>query len=135
VVKSPNVYKKTIPINNFLYKWDDTVRVDYRIKNPLIQKDFWWILGLIIGDGWSSCDGNRVNISFNAKETYYIDKAGKIVNKLFNRSFTKCKDEDTYKEYSLCSKTFNKFIKENIGVGAKNKNIPEWMKYIPMEYK
>lgn len=132
VVKSPNTYRKELP---FMHYWEDNARVDRQVENPLGKDDFWWLLGLIIGDGWTSSDGHSIHITFNALEEEYVHKAKEIVENLFHRSFSICKDYKTVKEYSFCFQTLNTFIKKYIGCGAKNKRLSEWMKYIPARYK
>ena len=132
VVKTPNMYRKELP---FMHYWIDEARIDRQIENPLDKEDFWWLLGLIIGNGWACYDGYNIHISFNALEKEYIDKAKNIVENLFNRAFTSCKDEKTVKEYSFSFQTLNTFIKTNIGCGAKNKKLAEWIKYIPLRLK
>ena len=132
IVKSPNMYRKELP---FMQYWKDNARVDRQIENPLGKEDFWWLLGIIIGDGWACSNGYGIHISFNALEDEYISKAKKIVNTLFNRSFTKAKNGKTVKEYGFCFQTLNTFIRENVGCGAKNKKLAEWIKYIPLRFK
>lgn len=132
VVKTPNMYRKELP---FMQYWQDSARIDRQIENPLDKEDFWWLLGLIIGDGWACINGYNIHIAFNALEKEYIDKAKSIVENLFNRAFTLSKDEETIKEYSFSFQTLNTFIRSNIGCGAKNKKLAEWIKYIPLKLK
>ena len=132
IVKAPNMYRKELP---FMQYWTDNARVDRQIENPLDKEDFWWLLGLIIGDGWANNTGYSIHISFNALEQEYIDKAKGIVENLFHRSFVTAKDEVTCKEYSFCFQSLNTFIRNNIGCGAKNKKLAEWIKYIPLKFK
>ena len=136
-VKVPNIYKGegTIPY----YLWNDNdVRVDRKIDNPLNKKDFWWLIGLIIGDGWASSNGYGINCCFNSNEKEYIDKYKKIVSNIFNRNIICNKKEELNKkcvEYSFSNKQFNKFFKANFGTGAENKNLPEWVKFLPDDLK
>ena len=132
IVKTPNLYRKEQP---FMQYWQDTARVDRQIENPLDKEDFWWLLGLIIGDGWASSNGYDIHLSFNALEKEYIAKAKRVIVEIFNRSFTICKDNKTCKEFTFCLQTLNTFIRENIGCGAKNKKLALWMKYIPLNLK
>lgn len=128
VVKSPNVYRKE---KSFMQYWVDEARVDRKIENPLDKGGFWWLLGLIIGDGWASKDGCNIHICFNAREKQYIEQAKYIVENLLGRSFTLAKDRETCIEYQFCCQTLNAFIKKHIGCGAGNKQLAEWIKYIP----
>ena len=132
VVKSPNLYRRELP---YIHYWQDNARIDRKVENPLDNKDFWWLLGLIIGDGWASKNGYNIYISFNAKEIAYINKARRAVEILFKRSFIKTKDGGTYKEFRFSCQTLNMFIKKYIGCGAENKRLSNWMKYIPLDLK
>ena len=132
VVKSPNVYRKEKP---FMCYWTDDARIDRKIENPLNKGSFWWLLGLIIGDGWAASNGYNIHICFNTKEKEYINKAKYIVENLFGRAFTLTKNRETCIEYQFCCQTFCTFIKKYIGCGAENKQLAEWIKYIPNELK
>lgn len=132
VVKSPNLYRKELP---YMHYWEDDVRVDRKIENPLNKGDFWWLIGSIIGDGWASKDGYTVHICFNSKEVSYINRAKKVVESLFGRSFIKAKNKTTCIEFCFSCQTLNKFIKKYVGCGAANKRLSNWMKYIPLDLK
>ena len=133
-VKIPNIYSKniTIPFN----KWDNTnIRVDRAIDNPLGKEDFWWFIGLVLGDGWATKDGHCVNVAFNSLETHTIDKFIRVSKEVFSREVFLVKDKGSCKEYSICQSQLNKFIKDNFGVYAINKNLPEWVKFLPINLK
>ena len=133
-VKVPNIYKleKPIPFD----KWDESkVRIDFRVGNPLSNPDFWWLIGLLLGDGWAESNNPRVCVVFNKQEQFYIDKAKRIVNTLFGRTFNIQKKDKSVECYSINCKYLNKFFSENFGRGAKNKHIPEWVKFLPAELK
>lgn len=132
VVKSPNIYRRTYP---YMYYWEDNNRIDKKVENPLSKEGFWWLLGLIIGDGWVSCDRKTVHIVFNQKEEYYIEKAEQIVKEVFNRKFTLVKVHPGCVEFCFGSKVLCNFIAKYIGRGAENKSLPEWMKRIPHHLK
>jgi len=136
-VKVPNIYKGEGTIPYYLWN-DDNVRIDRTIENPLDKKDFWWLVGLIIGDGWANTDRCSINCCFNSNEKEYIDKYKRIVSSIFGRSVVCVKKEEENKkcvEYSFCNKQFNEFFKYNFGVGAENKNLPEWVKFLPNDLK
>ena len=135
VVKSPNLYLKELSETEILNKWVDNSRIDWKVSNPLLKEDFWWLLGLIIGDGWTCEKSHSIHICFNSKEVEYIKKAEDIINSLFNRKFTICKNEDTCIEKCFSCRAFNDFIVKEIGKGAENKQLPEWIKYIPHHFK
>ena len=134
VVKSPNIYTK---VKSFMHKWsDDGVRIDNRIENPLNNEDFWWMIGLLLGDGWAAGNGYKIECSFNVKEKQFYEKFESVVTRLFGRVVHKrinyC---GSCIELSFSCKQLNEFFADNFGVGAENKNIPEWVKYIPANLK
>ena len=133
-VKVPNIYKRENPIP--FEKWDESkVRIDHRVGNHLDSPDFWWLIGLLLGDGWAESKGYRIGVVFNKNEQFYINKYCKIVFDLFGRRATPCHDRGNSIEYSLNIQYLNTFFKENFGKGAKNKHIPEWVKFLPSDLK
>lgn len=134
--KVPNTYLKLqeIDLNE---KWSNTTyRTDRQIENPLLNEDFWWLVGLWLGDGW--CDNNeyRINISFNSKETFYIEKFINVVNNIFGRQVycNKTKAVNCI-ECSFSFQQLNRFLTLNFGKYAYGKEIPEWVKYLPKNLK
>jgi hypothetical protein len=64
----PNYYKKENQFDIDLL-WDNTgYRVDRQIKSPLKNKEFWWFVGLWLGDGYN-VGKYRVTVVFNSAET------------------------------------------------------------------
>lgn len=133
-VKVPNIYSKMEAIPYEM--WDDSeIRIDRQIPNPLDKEDFWWYMGLILGDGWASNNGYTVNVSFNSKEQEYIDKYLRISREIFNRTPTLVRDRGTCKEYQISSQQLNRFITKTFKRGAENKALPEWVKFLPKKLK
>jgi hypothetical protein len=67
-IKVPNYYKKENQFDIDLL-WDNTgYRVDRQIKSPLKNKEFWWFVGLWLGDGYN-VGKYRVTVVFNSAET------------------------------------------------------------------
>jgi len=133
-VKIPNLYRKK---SNFDYttRWDNFgYRVDRHTQNPLNDPDFWWFVGIWLGDGWCERNGYNITVSFNEKETEYIDRFTGVIKRLFDREIsfltrngsTSCK---------FCFQQLNTFLTENFGKYAIGKKIPEWVKYIEEDYK
>lgn len=111
--------------------------IPYRCEmdmNEYKETDIWYLIGVMLGDGWIEKDYS-IHIAFNAKETYLIDRCGYIVNKYFDRRFTKSKDKGTCYEYSFCNKKFALFFNENFGKYAGFKHIEEKVKKIPFAYR
>ncbi len=131
-IKYPNVYLKENDFN-ILTLWDDSGhRTDRRINNPLNNKEFWWFIGLWLGDGW--CSGKHdVSVIFNRKETEYISRFQEL-KVLFNRSFYYRERGNTV-EFTIYFKQLNQFLTKHFGKYSYGKYIPEWAKRISPELK
>lgn len=137
-VKVPNVYNKTIYVD-FDKKWEEDicdVRPDFKIKSPLENVDFWWLIGIWLGDGWLQNHKNSfsIHICFNKKEKYYLDKSLEIIKRQFNR-VPSIVEKDTIFELVFNSKELHSFLLKNFNQYSIGKRIPEWVKYLPNEYK
>ena len=136
-VKVPNIYKKDIPniLNN---KWviKDKIKYDNDITSPLTNKDFWWFIGLWLGNGSLFEDNGLygVTICFEQVNYNYIEKCENIIKKLFKITPSTI-DNGTTIEIIFNSDLLYHFIKENFGHYSYNKKITEWVKYIPNKYK
>lgn len=136
-IKVPNIYKKNLnfEINE---KWNscENVRKDFLIESPLENKDFWWFIGLWLGDGWIGKNKYSYNITicFNKKEYYYLEKCNEIIKLLFDRVPSIVERDSTF-DVSFNSKELYNFIIKNFGQYSYGKKINEWVKFIPNEYK
>ena len=133
-VQIPNIYKKEI--NDYSVFWEKyQIRNDFIISNPLYEKDFWWLVGYFLGDGWVNEKNNTITFAINKAESHYEDKIKQIVNSIFNRQCSVVNKHKNCIELSFCSKVFSKFLVDNFKKHALNKTIPEWVKFIHKEYK
>lgn len=130
-IKVPNIYKK---INTeFLNAWDDgNTRIDRLFENPLYDEDFWWFVGIWLGDGWNTKPS--ISVSFNKKEDYYIEKFINVIDKLFNRKVS-VRERDNAVECTFTCKQLSDFLDCNFGKYAGGKYIPEDVKYLPIQLK
>ena len=133
-IKVPNVYRKEIEIEENLWKktsWNKTKL----LNNPLNNRDFWWLVGLWLGDGY--CTNNTYNISFcfNSKETYYINKLRKICQEILNRKLTFVHKSGGGETHQISSEEVFNFLKNTFGSSAENKKLPEWVKFIKHDFK
>lgn len=132
-IKAPNIYNKLNP--NYLHYWDDlNIRIDRKIDNPLKESEFWWFIGLWLGDGWVDKEKHKIYISFNSKEIQQIERCKKIISNIFKREFYERKRNNCI-EISFSCIQFNTFLQKTFNTKALNKNIPEWIKYIEKENK
>lgn len=131
-IKYPNLYLSTnnVDVSSF---WDnDGYRKDRLIDNPLTNKEFWWFIGLWLGDGW--CTGKYdVSVVFNRNETEYISRFEQL-QKIFKRSFYNRERPGTI-EYTIHFQQLNQFMTKHFGKYAQGKHIPEWVKRIDPEFK
>src|SRR5690606_29097510 len=104
------------------------------IENPLGNNEFWWFIGMFIGDGWTNSNKHSISIAINSLEEFYIERYIKAVEKLFNR---KCniRERNNCKEITFCCAQLNNFLNIHFGKYALNKIIPEWVKRISKENK
>ena len=116
-VKSPILYKEEKQISKF--------------NNP----DIWYLIGIILGDGWVGKDRCKVSICFNKKKTELINRCKYIVENILHRKFTLCKNRESVYEYSFSCKDLNIFFTKYFGKGAANKHIDFSLKTIPYEYR
>lgn len=132
----PNIYKKNslIGVNQIWKEFDSIGRYDFRIKNPLINKEFWWFIGLWLAEGWISKDkfGNiKIILSHNSNETHIINKLVNIISSLTERSvgiFSTTKNNTTYTCFN--SKQIGMFLEKHFGKYAGGKFISENIKYL-----
>ncbi len=130
--KWPNVYRNKNNINVF-EMWEKYKPTRKVIKNPLLEEDFWWFVGLWLGDG--CCYNDKISIAFNKSDAYYINKAKIIINNLINRSpQIRNKGENTV-EISFNSKQLCSFLFDTFGKYSYGKYLSEWVKRIEDRFK
>jgi hypothetical protein len=144
-VKYPNIYKNNIlnekQILQKFDKYSEIGRTDFKIKdkNFILDKDFWWLVGLWLAEGWIENGYNNdksILFGLNINETEYSKKISIIVNKLFGRKLTiTSKPINNSMICKFNSKQLAMFLFDNFGKYAKNKAIPEWVKFLPNELK
>jgi len=133
-IKVPNIY---INENNFDINilWDSTnYRIDRTFNSPLYNVDFWWFIGLFLGDGWCESRNYKITVAFNNREHLHIVKFTEIVQRLFNRSVSK-RIRGNSCELSFSCQQLNRFITLHFGKMSYGKHIPDWAKRIPEHLK
>lgn len=81
--------------------------------------DFWFMIGMYVGDGWLSKSGNDIIISCNEKKLELLKQ--KLDIKKYNYTINK---EKTCYRFRFANKEIYNFIRDNIGTGCLNKHIP-----------
>lgn len=137
-IKVPNIYKDKV-IDNIDEKWkiNEKIRYDFELDSPLKEKDFWWFIGMVLGDGWISKnkDSYSISICFNKVDDFYRNKSIEIVKRLFKRSPSIIDKDRPTIDITFNSKFLYYFILETFGKYSHGKMISEWVKYIPNELK
>lgn len=131
-IKYPNIYRKKQPYNVDSY-WKQVKNCKY-IDSPLNSRDFWYFIGMYLGDGWVESSKNKIGIIFNEKETVSINSIKTIVENIFKAKVSFVKRPGSITLY-FSSKVVSEFLNNNFDKGALNKKIPEWVKYISEEFK
>ena len=139
----PNIYKKyQLKEEDIFNKWKGykyNLRCDFIMDNPLLDEDFWWFIGIWLGDGWLQNNNNKhtVHTCFNNLKQRDIDNAYKIKELL--KKYDKCcniyeKGKNVlYNQF--CSKHLYLFLVDNFKQYSQYKEIPEWVKYLPNKFK
>jgi len=95
-----------------------------------ITPDFMRLAGYYLAEGWVNKKQERLEMSFNAKETEYIKDAQNIMKKIFHVKLSPHKNACTKTATRLrCSgKVVSRFFYNMLGSGAENKRIPwKWL--------
>lgn len=101
-------------------------RKQYDKLPKVLDKDFAKFLGIMLGDGWANCDGERIGVAFNdttkKKSAIWFEKyLNRLGYKLTRREMKGCFS------FVCWSRPLNKFIAKHLGQKAYNKKIPGFM--------
>ena len=110
---------------DFIWKDGRKPRHKNELEKYMNNKDFWWIVGRYIGDGWQRPQGGVV-ICCNKNEKREIEK--KLKN-LFNYC---CIEDRTVMKFHIPLKELQEFVKQ-FGSGAKNKTITNTVIDLPCD--
>jgi len=121
--KFPNIYRKVKPLN-----------IHYIPEEMLESDDFWWFVGLWLGDGWCDKGRNRVSVALNATELYTIERLKSVIENLFRKS-ANSRTRENCVEVSFSHEGISRFLSSIFGKGAKGKHISESIKYIKEDFK
>ena len=121
-VKVLNIYNKE---NNF--DLNDIFLNLYNLK-------LWWLIGLFLGDGYTSTKKGSISYCINILETNTINKIYSFVKEVFKKDCYK-KEKNGCVEISFTCKEFSTFLDKNFGKYSYGKFILEWAKKINKENK
>lgn len=115
-----------IPIN----KNENEINIS-NTKLPMRDFRFWYLIGRFIGDGWVTTRKERNNNISGIKICCAKNELEEL--KLDNiLHYCVVEDKTTYK-LQFSNKELGEFCKQ-FGIGAKNKNIPQWILDLKKEY-
>lgn len=135
----PNIYRlNQLPLASLSQYWEKYHQESDNVECPLYDKEFWWYCGIWLAEGYVvhyEKNKNRV-VTCHAYNEFDIQK--RIVNmvqRLFNRKAGTlyCKHHETKMYFS--HKGLREFLVDTFGQYAHGKNIAEWVKMIPDEFK
>ena len=117
--KFPNVYYNT---NN---KCEDA---------PINSDQFWWFVGLWLGDGWCDSKKHSVSIVFDINQKFYFDKCYNFIqNELGIVPHYRVRGNTI--ELNFTSKKVQQWLSNTFGNSCYNKSIPDRIKRINDRYK
>lgn len=117
--KFPNVYYNT---NN---KCEDT---------PINSDQFWWFVGLWLGDGWCDSKKHSISIAFDINQKFYFDKCYNFIqNELGIVPYYRVRGNTI--ELNFTSKKVQQWLSNTFGNSCYNKSIPDRIKRINDRYK
>ena len=117
--KFPNVYYNT---NN---KCEDA---------PINSDQFWWFVGLWLGDGWCDSKKHSVSIVFDINQKFYFDKCCNFIqNELGIVPYYRVRGNTI--ELNFTSKKVQQWLSNTFGNSCYNKSIPDRIKRINDRYK
>lgn len=122
-IKYPNIYRKEIYPCKELFPY-------------VMSDDLWYLIGAWIGNGYSRIDKYHVGIyiSTHKNNDKFIKKIDDICKSCFGK-YTNKRFRDNSCEIFCSVKEFAIWMDSTFGKYANGKFIPEWVKYIPHEYK
>lgn len=122
-IKYPNIYRKEIYPCKELFPY-------------VMSDDLWYLIGAWIGNGYSRIDKHHVGIyiSTHKNNDKFIKKIDDICKSCFGK-YTNKRFRDNSCEIFCSVKEFAIWMDSTFGKYANGKFIPEWIKYIPHEYK
>lgn len=122
-IKYPNVYRKEIYPCKELFPY-------------VMSDDLWYLIGAWIGNDHSRIDKYHVGIyiSTHKNNDKFIKKIDDICKSCFGK-YTNKRFRDNSCEIFCGVKEFAIWMDSTFGKYANGKFIPEWVKYIPHEYK
>lgn len=113
----PNVYKGTNSI----------------INSPIDSTNFWWFVGLWLGDGWVDLKKHSVSIAFDLKQNTFYDRYHSFLKE--NNIYYYERIRNGSLEVNFTSKEISEWLNKTFGKYCYYKHIPDNIKRVKDEYK
>lgn len=127
----PNIYRsKSLSNEELLNIWHK-----YYDNNVILEEDFWWYCGVWLAEGYCKHGTNRICTVHNIAEVDIHNRIISIADKLFNRKANVYDKGNNSAAVYFEHKQLYIFLKDAFKGYAKNKEITEWIKFLPEKYK
>lgn len=104
----------------------NTYKSEYSKYVTKQSQNYYWFIGLWLGDGWVDKTG-RISVAFDKNQPDYFDKYKKVVKEQFNRSVS-YRIRNGQIEANFTDKKLAQYLTDTFGKGASNKHIPDHIK-------
>lgn len=112
-----------------------TSRYNFNLEeNFILNEKVWWYIGIWLAEGWTNKMG-LISTAHHIKENYLINDFEEIFSNYNRKVYYTEKAEENSIVIHFSSKHFSNFLNNTFGKYAKNKNLPEWVKFLPKKYK
>ena len=106
---------------------------NYDICAPNNTLDFWWFVGLWLGDGWCDTKKHSVSISFDIKQKCFYERYYSFLNNVLHINYYQ-RQKGNALEVNFTSKEISEWLTNQFGKYAYGKHIPVQIKQIS-DYK
>lgn len=140
----PVMYTKELTDSQVLSYFPDQsdIRIDRRVDPAcILEPSFWFFMGFWLAEGWLRGGGKHklktIEVCGNARtEQVLFSQLASDIETLFNRSATLTQKGSTNSMILKFScEAVSRFIANTFGQKAANKNVSEWVKYLPKALK
>lgn len=104
------------------------------IDAPYNSIEFWWLVGLWLGDGWCDSKKHNTSIVFDEKQDCYYKQYFKILENDLHLKYYWRKRRGAI-EVNVTCKQLQEWLTNTFGKYAYGKRIPDKIKRIPDKYK
>ena len=141
----PNIYRgKELSEEEILahtYEKYKPGRKDFELpKEFFLDEEVWWYIGLWLAEGYTEPNSKKyktkITTCHNLKTEKWVFDKIKAMMARYGRKCS-CFEEERCSSLNIFinSSQLTKFFDTELGKGAKNKRIPEWMKFLPDNLK